>query len=364
MTRMIGETRRSCVRVHGASLVSGMGGVPLRSTQPRRRGSEHRAGSGSEPLPSRPAGCLASGAGLPSLSDAGGRLVQAVRPPEPARHRHAAARTVDRRVPAPAGGAAPAPSELRVLRRPHGAPATRTRVLGRRLGHGRRVMRVLVFGAGAVGGYFGARLAEGGHEVTFVARGENLDALRRDGLTVRLGDRALRLSPVSAVRDPVDAPPPDLVLVCVKSYDTAAAAAALRPVVNAGTILLSLQNGIENEDILARELALPPLMVACTRIGVALVAPATIEYSGRGTIVFGEVDGRETPRARRVAASFAAAGVPYELRSDVLVPAWEKLAWNAGFNAVTTLTQATVAEALAQPASRELIVAAMEEADA
>ena len=114
-------------------------------------------------------------------------------------------------------------------------------------------MRVLVFGAGAVGGYFGARLAEGGHEVTFVARGENLDALRRDGLTVRLGDRALRLSPVSAVRDPVDAPRPELVLVCVKSYDTAAAAAALRPVVTADTILLSLQNGIENEDILARE---------------------------------------------------------------------------------------------------------------
>jgi len=225
-------------------------------------------------------------------------------------------------------------------------------------------MRVLVFGAGAVGGYFGARLAESGHDVTFVARGANLDALRRDGLTIRLADRTLHLSPVRAVGEPADAPPPDLVLVCVKSYDTAAAAAALRPVVNADTILLSLQNGIENEDILARELALPPLMVACTRIGVALVAPATIEYSGRGTIVFGEVDGRETPRARRVAASFAAAGVPYELRSDVLVPAWEKLAWNAGFNAVTALTQATVAEALAQPASRELIVAAMEEADA
>ena len=225
-------------------------------------------------------------------------------------------------------------------------------------------MRVLVFGAGAVGGYFGARLAEGGHEVTFVARGENLDALRRDGLTVRLGDRALRLSPVSAVRDPVDAPRPELVLVCVKSYDTAAAAAALRPVVTADTILLSLQNGIENEDILARELGLAPLMVACTRIGVALVAPATIEYSGRGTIVFGEVDGLETPRARRVAAMLAAAGVPYELRSDVLVPAWEKLAWNAGFNAVTTLTAATVAEVLAEPASRDLVVAAMEETDA
>ena len=225
-------------------------------------------------------------------------------------------------------------------------------------------MRVLVLGAGAVGGYFGARLAEGGHDVTFVARGDNLDALRRDGLTVRLADRTMHLSPVHAVREPADAPRPALVLVCVKSHDTPAAAAALRPVVSADTIVLSLQNGIENEEIIARELAIPPLMVACTRIGVALVAPATIEYSGRGTIVFGEVDGRESPRARQVAATLAAAGVPYELRSDILVPAWEKLAWNAGFNAVTTLTQATVAQVMAQPASRGLVVAAMEEVDA
>ncbi|TMA39709.1 MAG: ketopantoate reductase family protein, partial [Deltaproteobacteria bacterium] len=87
-------------------------------------------------------------------------------------------------------------------------------------------------------------------------------------------------------------------------------------------------------------------------------------YSGRGTIVFGEPDGRETPRARRVAEALAAAGVPYQLHSEILVPAWEKLAWNAGFNAVTTLTQSSVAEVLADPASRDLVVMAMEEVDA
>ena len=105
-------------------------------------------------------------------------------------------------------------------------------------------------------------------------------------------------------------------------------------------------------------------MVALTRIGVALVAPATIDYSGRGTILFGEPDGSESPRARRVAEALAAAGVPYELRRDILVAAWEKLAWNAGFNAVTTLTRRTVAEVLAEPASRALVAAAMEEVDA
>src|SRR5438046_6868334 len=120
-------------------------------------------------------------------------------------------------------------------------------------------MRVLVHGAGAVGGYFGARLAIGGHDVTFVARGENLAALRRQGLTLRLSTgEALRVVPAHAVGDPAEAPPPELVLVTVKSYDTPAAAAALRPAVGPETAILSLQNGIENEDILARALGLPP----------------------------------------------------------------------------------------------------------
>src|SRR5262245_33557127 len=224
-------------------------------------------------------------------------------------------------------------------------------------------MRILVVGTGAVGGYFGALLARGGHDVTFVARGANLAALRTTGLTVRLGADTLRISPVRAVEDPAAAPAPELVMVCVKSYDTPAAAASLRPVVGSDTIVLSLQNGVENEEVLAQALGLPRLMVALTRIGVELVAPATVAYSGRGTILFGEPDGRETPRARRVADALRAAGVPYELRADVLVAAWEKLAWNAGFNAVTTLTGSTVAEALALPATRTLVVEAMAETD-
>jgi len=225
-------------------------------------------------------------------------------------------------------------------------------------------MRILVHGAGAVGGYFGALLARGGHEVWFVARGENLSVLRERGLVVELRSEALTLPAVHVVSEPREAPRPELVLVCVKSYDTPAAAAALRPVVGPDTIVLSLQNGVENEDILARGLGIGPPMVALTRIGVELVAPGRIAYSGRGTIVYGEPYGSESARARRAGEAFAAAGVPYQLRPDILVAAWEKLSWNAGFNAVTALTRATVAEALALPATRELIVAVMEEVDA
>jgi 2-dehydropantoate 2-reductase len=227
-------------------------------------------------------------------------------------------------------------------------------------------MHVLVHGTGAVGGYFGALLARGGHDVTFVARGANLAALRTDGVRILLGDasRTVHVTPVRAVESPAEVGDVELVLVCVKSYDTRAAVDALRPVVRPDTTILSLQNGIENEAILADGLGLPPLLIGLTRIGVELTAPGTVLYSGRGEILFGEPDGHESARVRRLADAFAAAGIPHQLRPDVLVTAWEKLAWNAGFNAVTTLTDATVREVLAQPGSRDLVVRAMEEVDA
>src|SRR6185503_6380670 len=225
-------------------------------------------------------------------------------------------------------------------------------------------MRVLVVGAGAVGGYFGALLARGGHEVAFVARGANLAALRAGGLRVELGKETWKLAAPIAVEDRAEAPPPELVLVCVKSHDTKAAAEKLRPVVSPATIVLSLQNGIENEDVLASVLGLPPLMLALTQIGVALTAPGVVEFSGRGNIVFGEPDGHESERARTAHAALVQAGIPAEIRADIRVAVWEKLAWNAGFNAVTTITRTTVAEVLALPATRELVIAGMEEVDA
>jgi 2-dehydropantoate 2-reductase len=224
-------------------------------------------------------------------------------------------------------------------------------------------MHVLVYGAGAVGGYFGARLARGGHDVTLVARGANLDALQRDGLTVHVGDDTWRL-PLRAVASPADASPADLILVCVKAHGTRDAAEAIRPAVGAETIVLSLQNGVENEGLLADALGLPPLMVGLTRIGVELTAPGVVHYTGRGEIVFGEPDGSDSPRALRLAQAFRDAALDHRLHHGILVAAWEKLAWNAGFNAVTTLADVPVGPALAQPGSRRLVLETMRETDA
>lgn len=225
-------------------------------------------------------------------------------------------------------------------------------------------MHFLIYGAGAVGGYFGALLARGGADVTFVARGATLAALRARGLTVTLPSDVLRVPQVRAVATPAEAPPADVVLLGVKSYDTLAAAEALRPCLRPDTLVLSLQNGVENETVLAQALGLPPLMLALTFIGVEQTAPAEITYTARGEIVFGEPDGNESPRAQRLAAALAAARVPHQLRRNIQVMAWEKLAWNAGFNGVTTLTNSTVHDALAHPDSRALIIGGMEEVDA
>ncbi len=217
-------------------------------------------------------------------------------------------------------------------------------------------------GTGAVGGYFGARLASAGLDVCFVARGENLAALRERGLRLHTPDGDIILPEVWATSDPAEAHPADLILVAVKAYDTPAAADALRPAVSRETTtVLSLQNGVENEGILARVLGLPPLLLALTQIGSELIGPGEVRYYARGTIVFGEAGGEETPRVRDLAASLGRAGIPHHVSRNVRMRVWDKLAWNAGFNAVTTLTGQTVAEAVDDPDTCQVIADTMAE---
>jgi 2-dehydropantoate 2-reductase len=219
--------------------------------------------------------------------------------------------------------------------------------------------KVLVMGAGAVGGYFGGKLARGGNEVIFVARGENLRALRERGLRIESGEGDLTVKPVTVVAAPADAGRCDLVLVCVKSYDTEAAAGALRPAVDGETIVLSLQNGIENEAILSRILGLPDLLGGLTHIGAELIAPGVIRHDSGGRLIFGELDGSVSARASWLASLLAASDVPHHLSRHIDVMLWDKLSWNAAFNAATALTRRTVGELLAHPDGRPLVRAAM-----
>ena len=221
--------------------------------------------------------------------------------------------------------------------------------------------RTLIMGTGAVGAYFGGLLALAGEDVIFVARGENLAALREHGLCIDGVNGRMHVPRVRAIADPAAAGTCERVLVCVKSYDTAAAAAALRPVIHADTTVLSLQNGIENEAILAAALGLPPLLGALTHIGAELVAPGVVRHDSGGRIVFGERDGRRSARAQRLAQLFVTAHIAHHLSGHIDVMLWDKLAWNAAFNACTAVARQTVGDLLAQADGRALVRAAMHE---
>ncbi|MEB2284570.1 MAG: hypothetical protein B6D46_00805 [Polyangiaceae bacterium UTPRO1] len=222
-------------------------------------------------------------------------------------------------------------------------------------------MRILIAGAGAVGGFFGAVLARAGHDVTFLARGANLAALRATGITVESIDGDFHVSDPAAVDVVAGLAPFDLVLFTVKSYDTAAVARQIAPAVRTDTVVLSLQNGIENETLLAAVLDLPPLMGAMTEIGAELVAPGVVRHVAEGTIFFGEMTGHESPRGRNLAALLGAAGIRHRFSRDIIVQLWNKLMWNAAHNAVTAITRTTAGAAAALPATAAVLRAAMHE---
>ncbi len=222
-------------------------------------------------------------------------------------------------------------------------------------------MRILIAGTGAVGGFFGACLARAGHDVVFLARGANLAALRSAGLTVESIDGDFHLSRFTAADHVDDAEPFGLVLFTVKSYDTAAVARQIAPAVHDDAVVLSLQNGIENESLLAAALDLPPLMGAMTEIGAELVAPGVVRHVAEGTIFFGEMNGHESPRGRNLATLFTEAGIRHRFTREIPAALWGKLMWNAAHNAVTAITHTTAAAAASLPATADVLRAAMHE---
>ncbi len=222
-------------------------------------------------------------------------------------------------------------------------------------------MRILIAGTGGVGGFFGAGLARAGYDVVFLARGANLAALQSAGLTVESVDGDFHLSRITAV-DRVDGLEPfGLVLVTVKSYDTAAVARQIAPVVREDAVVLSLQNGVENESLLAAELDLPPLMGAMTEIGAELTAPGAVRHVAEGTIFFGEMTGHESPRGRNLATLLTGAGIRHRMTRDIQAALWGKLMWNAAHNAVTAITHTTAGQAANLDATADVLRAAMHE---
>ena len=188
-------------------------------------------------------------------------------------------------------------------------------------------MRIAVYGAGGVGGYFGGRLARAGAEVHFIARGAHLQALRERGLRVRSvkGDFQVQ---VPATDDPAEVGPCDVVLFCVKTFDTDAAAARLGPLVGADTAVVSLQNGVENEEKLARAVGEDHVMGGAAFIFAGITEPGVIVHTGGpASITIGELDGHVSHRAQRLLACCERAGFEAELSASIKTVLWGKLAF-------------------------------------
>jgi 2-dehydropantoate 2-reductase len=221
-------------------------------------------------------------------------------------------------------------------------------------------VKILVMGAGAVGAYFGARLQQAGEQVVFCCRGENLRELRRGGLRVESHQGDFQLE-VSATDDSRENAPYDLILFCVKSYDTDTAARSLAGCISQDGVVLTLQNGVENEARLCEIFGRNAVMGGNARVGAELVAPAKLVHRTGGFIQFGELDGRETSRGREIAQMFQRAGILGEFTTSLASIRWEKLLWNAAFNSVTALTRSKVGDVIDDIDGAALLRALMSE---
>ncbi|HSS26371.1 MAG TPA: 2-dehydropantoate 2-reductase [Usitatibacter sp.] len=199
-------------------------------------------------------------------------------------------------------------------------------------------MKIAMMGAGGVGGFFGGRLANAGYDVTFVARGKHLEALRRDGLTIEnepQGD--IHVARVKATDRPSEVGPVDLVILSVKLWDTADAAREIAPMVGPSTGVLSLQNGVVKDDILREFFPASQVMGGVGYVATHISRPGVIHQTGTmQRIVLGEYDGRASDRARFLHEALVKAGVKAELSPDVRRAIWEKYVFLVGLSATTT----------------------------
>ena len=208
-------------------------------------------------------------------------------------------------------------------------------------------MKIAVYGAGAVGGYYGGRLAQAGNEVHLLARGQHLAAVRSHGLRVDSvrGDFTVN---VPATDDPADIGQCDVVLFCVKSYDTGTAAARLSPMLADGTAVVSLQNGVANEEAIAEVIGWPHVVGGAAFIFATIAEPGVISHTGGpASLAIGEFGTAGSARVQALASTCQEAGIPTQVPDDVRVVLWGKFAFicaQAGMTATTGLPLGDIRE--------------------
>ena len=204
-------------------------------------------------------------------------------------------------------------------------------------------MRITVMGTGGVGGYFGARLAAAGCDVTFVARGQQLAAIRARGLRIESPRGDLHLPTVKVTDTPAEIGGSDVVLFGVKLWDTASAAEAIKPLVKGETAVVSFQNGVVKDDILRDVLGPDSVVGGVCYIAATIGEPGVIKHSGTmQKLVFGEYDGTTSARVTRLRDACVAAGIDTELSSRIQETIWEKFVFLVGLSGTTATARVPI----------------------
>ena len=223
-------------------------------------------------------------------------------------------------------------------------------------------MRIAVFGTGGAGGYFGARLARAGEDVTFIARGEHLNAIRERGLTVETPAGEIVIRPARATDDPAEAGAVDVVLVGVKAWQVLGAADAIRPLMGPETFAVPLQNGVEAASQLASVLGADRVVGGLCGTLSWVVGPGRIRSIGGVHFVkIGELDNRASERVERLRRAFERAGVDVEIPSDIRRALWEKFLFVVSLGGVGAVARAPVGVLRTVPETRRMLMRCMEE---
>ena len=223
-------------------------------------------------------------------------------------------------------------------------------------------MRIAVMGSGGLGGYFGARLAKGGQaDVHFIARGKHLEAMRAEGLRVE-GPEPLYVPRVNVTDDPRHVGVVDLVMFCVKLWDTDAALAQIRPMVGKDTVVISFQNGVLKDDYLRAAFDPAQVMGGVGYVATTIDRPGVIRQTGpMQRLLFGEFDGSRSARADRFLAACLAGGIKAELSTAITREIWEKYVFLVGLSGTTTTMRTTIGPIRENPQTRAFLLDVMRE---
>jgi 2-dehydropantoate 2-reductase len=226
-------------------------------------------------------------------------------------------------------------------------------------------MHVVIYGAGGAGGYFGARLARGGHDVTIIARGAHLKAIRDHGLILEAPEGEMVVRPALATDDPAEVAGADVVILGVKAWQVKEAAEAIKPMMGRDTFVVPLQNGVEAALELAEVLGSAHVVGGLCGTLSRIVAPGRIRSVGAMNFIrFGELDNRRSERVEGLRSAFQSAGVRVDVPADIERALWEKFLPVTAFGGVGAVTRAPIGVLRTIPETRAMLERCLDESEA